>query len=309
MRRPCSEGAWTQKCWNTGEARQIDFILTDEVRQDCMTDCRIATALDGKSDHRAVCAHFRFAAHVPTRKTRAKIQVGWKPQLDSNQPPSQYYSFLDQGLAKQKAGADPTPVVVEAATMAAETRSRGQVGTQNRAVKELLHKRKNELDQDRRKALSKQIWRALRRSRRQKFQSAVESLIEAGSGLHSLKHLIEKRDGMHRMTRLQSKDGEIKTDQADLCEVFACFYEDLYKDSETLAAVVQDAGAAVAPVTDNEVELALARMKTHKTGADDGLVAEMIKTGNQPLLRCIAHLFNDLLKGTTTPPATWRTTN
>jgi hypothetical protein len=49
-------------------------------------------------------------------------------------------------------------------------------------------------------------------------------------------------------------------------------------------------------------------MKTHKTGADEGLVAEMIKLGHQPFLRCIAHLFNDLLKGTTTPPATWRTT-
>ena len=49
-------------------------------------------------------------------------------------------------------------------------------------------------------------------------------------------------------------------------------------------------------------------MKSQKTGADDGLVAEMLKTNHPLLLEVIAALFTDILNGAAMAPETSKVT-
>ena len=57
-----------------------------------------------------------------------------------------------------------------------------------------------------------------------------------------------------------------------------------------------------------EIEEALKRLRNLKTGADDGLVAEMLKTGHTGLVEAIAMFFTDVLNGDRVLPETWKMT-
>ena len=59
-------------------------------------------------------------------------------------------------------------------------------------------------------------------------------------------------------------------------------------------------------MTVEEVEDALRKMKHKKTGAEDGLVAEMLKTGHRGLLVALSLLLDDILSGRAQTPETWR---
>ncbi len=45
-----------------------------------------------------------------------------------------------------------------------------------------------------------------------------------------------------------------------------------------------------------------------RTGADDGLVAEMLKTGHQGLMEVMAAFFTEILNGTVDLPENWKLT-
>ena len=60
------------------------------------------------------------------------------------------------------------------------------------------------------------------------------------------------------------------------------------------------------PVTVEELASALKRMKGGRTGAEDGLVAEMLQTGHSGLLEIIAEFFTDILAGKLEPPVDWK---
>ena len=58
-------------------------------------------------------------------------------------------------------------------------------------------------------------------------------------------------------------------------------------------------------MTADEVIAALKKMKKLKTAADEGLVAEMLKTGHPGLILILAQLFTDILSGVAAPE-TWK---
>jgi hypothetical protein len=57
-----------------------------------------------------------------------------------------------------------------------------------------------------------------------------------------------------------------------------------------------------------EVESALKRLKNQRTGADDGLVAEIMKTDHQGLLEVLALFFTEILNNRLDPPESWKVT-
>ena len=61
-------------------------------------------------------------------------------------------------------------------------------------------------------------------------------------------------------------------------------------------------------ITKEELQVALRKLKNGKTGADDGLVAEMLKTGHDGLVALIADFFTQILQGTLLPPDEWKVT-
>ena len=60
-------------------------------------------------------------------------------------------------------------------------------------------------------------------------------------------------------------------------------------------------------ITADEVKAALGTLKNRRKGADDGLVAEMLKTGHQGLIETLTAFFDDILQGSLQPPDSWRT--
>ena len=89
----------------------------------------------------------------------------------------------------------------------------------------------------------------------------------------------------------------MQSDPDSICEVFAKFYEDLYSEAEPAQATQDLTRPDVETlVTADEVIAALKKMKSLKTAADDGLVAEMLKTGHSGLILILAQLFTDILR-------------
>ena len=63
-----------------------------------------------------------------------------------------------------------------------------------------------------------------------------------------------------------------------------------------------------AEITAEELDTALRKLKQNKTGADDGLVAEMLKTGHRKLLEVIVNFFAHILQRKQPPPEQWKLT-
>ena len=79
---------------------------------------------------------------------------------------------------------------------------------------------------------------------------------------------------------MRDENNTLQSEPASICEVFAAFYEKLYHSSDK--PVVPDRGSITIKhdVTVAEVADAIKHFKTSKSGADDGLVAEMLKHDN-----------------------------
>ena len=61
-----------------------------------------------------------------------------------------------------------------------------------------------------------------------------------------------------------------------------------------------------AEISVDELMVALKRMKNRKTAAEDGLVAEMLKTGHRGLLEALATFFTGILSGKLEAPVHWK---
>jgi hypothetical protein len=112
--------------------------------------------------------------------------------------------------------------------------------------------------------LSKQLWKALRRQRRQRIEEDIDRLAQEGGGLKKLKGLMQKQSGTQRIARIKDKDGELQLDPDHIAEVFAYFYEDLYREMEGHNEIPVQHHSGAVPVTTDEVEQALKPLKHGK---------------------------------------------
>ena len=199
--------AWTHQLWSTGHRRQIDFVLVDEVRKEDSAGYNIISELDGKSDHRTLAADFCIGKWKPQRTRRVRIQKGWKAHVDEYGKPSAYHETLDLAPTSfQNADVDLADLVVKAATGTGGS-SASSKSAHSEYVQGLFGSRRNELEPERRKGLSKQLWKALRKQRRQREQVAYEALVHAGAGLKKLQHTQARRTGVRRINRMRDREG------------------------------------------------------------------------------------------------------
>jgi hypothetical protein len=122
------------------------------------------------------------------------------------------------------------------------------------------------------------------------LQDDLDALAQSGAGATRLKRITSRHAGTNRIIRMNNTDGDTVSDIEGMCEVFAKFYEDLYSDCGSPATEPSRLGSATDDpqhVTPEELLVVMKSMKKNKTGAADGLVAEMLKTEHRGLLLAI----------------------
>ena len=288
--------------------RQIDYILLDEIRAECLFDSGINSSFEGKSDHRAVFVSLGFGEKPALKRQRQKVLLGLSPKLDDSQSPVEYHHLLDEALRTHSSGSDPTTLVVNAAVEADSYMKPSGPHSHSPEVMALLAARRNSNDAIERKQLSKKVWRALRRQRRQRLEDELESMAARGSDIKALNRLPAGQNGVPRVNAIKDKSGEIHYNPDSICEVFAKFYEDLCRDVGANIDFQSGASMVDTHVTVDEERKGLKHLKNRRTAADDGLVAEMLKTCHAGLTESIAAFSTELQQGSLQPPAEWKLT-
>ena len=83
--------------------------------------------------------------------------------------------------------------------------------------------RRAETEEAARNTLSKQLWRALRKDRRQALDGELVRLVSEGVGYGQLKRTLEKQRGVKFISCVSDSDGSLHNDPREICEVFAQF--------------------------------------------------------------------------------------
>ena len=296
----------THTLWSTGEKRQIDYLLIDSIARGQVTNVGIIQDLEGTSDHLPTFARFKLCPRV--RKKKTKSHIGWKAKLDENDEPTMFQSELEVALREcdKRDIEELTRTIVESASKHAMRDTTAKKPRHSAEVQSLFAERRAESFRDRRKYLSKQLWRALRKERRFREEEALRSIAERGGGARQLGQL--SGESRKRVTAAVDANGVTHTTVEGIGEVFRAFYEQLYEadcgESAKHFLCLQAEGNVI--VTMEEVRAALKDMKGNKTAAEDGLVAEMLKAGGQSLIETLADVFTELLCDRLEMPGTWR---
>lgn len=202
---------------------------------------------------------------------------------------------------------DVNSIVVEAAAQSRGPASSSSKRVHSDEVKQLFDARRMEQDPVLRKQLSKDLWRALRRQRRLRHDAEITEIADRGQGLRSLQQVLGRQSGTERIAQVWEKAGSLVSDGVSIAEVFVTFYEELYKcDAAAREGGEDNLTELICPVTASEITAALKRMRNKRTGADDGLVAEMLKAASEDLVEVVAECFTDILSGSMDPPADWK---
>ena len=99
-------------------------------------------------------------------------------------------------------------------------------------IKLLFAARRAENDAALRKELSMKLWKALRKQRRQRQEDCLDDLTRRGAGARELGKTWARQNGVDRISTMRDNQGALQTDPDSICEVFAQFYEDLYKEHQ-----------------------------------------------------------------------------
>ena len=97
-------------------------------------------------------------------------------------------------------------------------------------MENLLYQRKHAASEHERKELSVKIYSEMRRQRRRRSDDALDELICKGQA--GKVHMEKQRPKIKKSAQFQDTNGENKSDQEEILDVFACFYEQLYVSSE-----------------------------------------------------------------------------
>lgn len=186
---------------------------------------------------------------------------------------------------------------------------------QNNHLRELIKSRQQLLPHStaQRKIISKSIRKEIQATTRLYRRAEIDAILQQFRGLKQVSG-IKSRKAQELITAMASPTGHEETDRQSIADIFATFYEDLYRRRSPSAT--QSAGTTtnattdqpVPPFTPDELKKAIKQLKKGKCKDTVGVVAEMIKEGGPQLHRYLLQLFNDITQPTAIPPSQWKQT-
>ena len=314
----CTNEMWT---YRNGISRKVlDYFLVDICLAGFVIACYVLANVDTGSDHRPLLLAFRFGAKRKRKKVKTNRAAKWKPD-------AAYAQKLDEILSDMPSlgtnTAAKTKFLHDAMLRARE--DTGFVSAdvelpQNQEhdihLRCLIEERKGlaaaglSLDtvKHMRVALGKQIQKAIRAKRAHEKTAKINTILSEFKDLKRLSTILGPPK-TKVIVEVQASDGDLKNDKADIAEVFAQFYEDLYRSKFNLSKldVYEHKGSeTIAPFTINELTAALKQMKGGKACDTTGICAEMLKVDCPFLHEVILSVFNDVLTAGQEPPPDWR---
>ncbi|KAL0810788.1 hypothetical protein ABMA28_010105 [Loxostege sticticalis] len=106
------------------------------------------------------------------------------------------------------------------------------------------------------------------------------------------------QSGNHQITKIKDMNCVLATDRAKILKVIENYYQVLYspmteQPSNINRSKIRNIGSEEIPDIDrDEIWNALSKVKSGKTGGEDGIVPEMLKEGGESLIAELADLFN-----------------
>ena len=305
---------WTYT--NSGIHRQLDYILVSQPHWKFVRSCRVLYEVDIGSDHRPVILDIMTSTHP--RKTSARklhLIASWKPGVE-------YVHALQCRLQDTNVSASDTvgcrlQMLQDAVIHSVKATS--QIEPTPRAIPDeqlqaLIHKRRqltsSFMSSDQKKAerrlIGKQIQTLIRQRLNAKKLHKIKNTLAEFRNLKSLSSLIGQRVSTS-IVEMKSGGGLICTEKSDIAEVFACFYEELFRSRRTAATEYTQAGtSSVSAFTMEELQTALASMRNGRACDTAGVRAEMLKVKCPILHETILALFNDVIQPDALLPEDWR---
>ena len=325
--------------------RQIDYILVDLKLWKCIRDVETTPDVDLGSDHQTVRLTLRKRKtpnkkDTPSQPKKAKTKAPPFNQVDQQR----YLTHLAREIQDIKAIDqldDKCTQIEQAIALAAQNakQATAHLATQTAEQSKLSEKMRarkqlNNTEKKERAAISKQIQKEIKHTKRVEHTTKIDEILEKYKGLKRIACI--KNDGKRPyIAQMQDKHGRRQTQRQSIADIFASFYEELYKTSTTTTTTDQDDGAirpndhneqddgwadggrgqsehdsqyAIPEFTKEELEQAIDQLKKGKACDQRGLVAEMLKAGKQELNSMLLTLYNEVIQSDKLPPKAWKET-
>ena len=155
-------------------------------------------------------------------------------------------------------------------------------------LKELIRQRQQlPHNSAQRKTVSQKIRKQLQRTRRNDQELQIEQLIQSRQGL---KHItdIKRHKGRDLIPSMTSREGTTTTDRQSIADIFATFYEDLYRcrsadDDPNNNADYQRHLHNIPLFSLEEVTIAVSQLRNGRCSDTTGLISKFFKNGGPTL--------------------------
>ena len=305
--------------------RQIDYALVDCRWKKFITNAKANTKLTLGSDHQAIEWYLSIPKPPRTRrgkrgerKVKAHIATGWQPESVK-----EYVNLLDVRLkGEQIDGCDVNEAFgkLEAALreVASKVPKKGKrvetdMDQHRLRLRELIGERKKARQLGYRNAIafiSKSIRKEAKLMRRRVTHAKIETMLTDWKGLRKINCVIDgyKNKGISCM---RDKTGFETHEPQAIMEVFASFYEDLYKlkNDECMHPLEKPESYDMIPISEDEVRAVLKELKRGKCQDTQGIIGEMLQPGSAALVKVLAQLYTGILLPESALPDSFRMTS
>ena len=161
---------------------------------------------------------------------------------------------------------------------------------------------------------SKAIQKELKAIKKAKHRAKIESILNEFRDLRSIADIKTRQKRKH-MTSMLNSEGKECFERQGIADIFADFYEELYRSKRSDDNAFPEEGAAcglpacekdVVPFSKEELVVAIKKLKNNKCKDTSGVVGEMFKHAGPQLREILLDLYNEVLKGSETPPQKWK---
>ena len=309
------DDAWTYR--NGASRKMLDHMLLDCALMAFMSSCVVLAPVDTGSDHRPqmlVLSGRKFSTKSPKKKRRCP--KSWRPDNTYKErilgllterphqqaPVAEKAAFIHEAMLK---AVEETCVHTESAPTPSKHPLDVSIAALIETRRSLAHSALSmEEVKKQRKQLGKDIQKNIRKKLAEQRVTKMQKVLAEFKDLNRLINISGVKSN-RSISEIVDANGVPQQCNEDIAEVFACFYENLYKTTRdnrsagTYAAI----GEGIIPsFTLKELQGALKQMRLGRARDMSGIVVEMLKLDCEPLHALILEVFNDVLSPDAEPP-------